>query len=110
MRIRWRLRPPSRGIMPVSLRFAVFAFGSRTSRSGRPLFAALVFSLAGLTAPAYAQSSPALLATRAELTAAATRAEDAATTGEPAQRAKNAMTAAAIRQRLRDGDLQVGDR
>jgi protein involved in polysaccharide export with SLBB domain len=31
-------------------------------------------------------------------------------TGDPAQRAQNAALAAAIRQRLRDGDLQVGDR
>ncbi|MDB4870281.1 MAG: hypothetical protein JWL97_1285 [Gemmatimonadales bacterium] len=56
------------------------------------------------------QSPAGLLSSRAELTAAATDAEVAATTGDPARRAENAMRAAAIRQRLRDGDLQVGDR
>jgi SLBB domain len=56
------------------------------------------------------QSSAGLLSTRTELTAAAAEAEIAATTGDPAKRAENAMLAAAIRQRLRDGDLQVGDR
>src|SRR6185312_2086662 len=50
------------------------------------------------------------LVTRAELTATATRAEAAAISGDPAQRAENAMIAAAIRQRLHDGDFQVGDR
>jgi protein involved in polysaccharide export with SLBB domain len=34
----------------------------------------------------------------------------AATTGDPAKRAQSAAIAAAIHQRLRDGDLQVGDR
>ena len=56
------------------------------------------------------QPSSGLLSSRAELTAAATEAEVAATNGDPAKRAENAMLAAAIRQRLRDGDLQVGDR
>lgn len=55
--------------------------------------------------------SPAgLLSSRSELTTAAAEAEAAATTGDPARRVENAMLAAAIRQRLRDGDLQVGDR
>ena len=66
------------------------------------------FTLA--TPVARAQSTPGLLVTRAELVAAATRAEAAATTGDPAQRTQNAMIAAAIRQRLHDGDLQIGDR
>lgn len=57
-----------------------------------------------------AQGSARLLASRAELTAAATAAEVAATSGDPSQRTENAVTAAAIRQRLRDGDLREGDR
>lgn len=56
------------------------------------------------------QSPAGLLSTRSELTTAAAEADVAATTGDPARRAENAMFAAAIRQRLRDGDLQVGDR
>jgi hypothetical protein len=78
---------------------------------GRRLFVtAFLSSLALMSAEGQGQSAPALLVSRAELTAAATEAEAAATTGDPAKRAQNAMTAAAIRQRLRDGDLQVGDR
>lgn len=50
------------------------------------------------------------LASRAELTATAASFESAATKGDPDKRAQNAMVAAAIRERLRDGDFQVGDR
>jgi protein involved in polysaccharide export with SLBB domain len=96
--------------MRIFLRFPAFAFMCLSSQTGRLRLAAFLCSFAGLMTPAYAQSTAAVLATRAELTAAATRAEGAATTGDPAQRTKNAMVAAAIRQRLRDGDLQVGDR
>jgi hypothetical protein len=56
------------------------------------------------------QSTNALLASRAELVATATRFETAATTGDPDKRAQSAMAAAAVRERLRDGDFQVGDR
>jgi hypothetical protein len=75
------------------------------------LIAALLISLTCL-APATQAQAPAagLLVSRAELTATASAAEAAATTGDPATRTQNALTAAAIRQRLRDGDLQVGDR
>jgi protein involved in polysaccharide export with SLBB domain len=66
--------------------------------------------VATLSTVGQAQSGPALLATRAELSAAASQAEIAATSGEPARRAQSAMFAAAIRERLRDGDFQVGDR
>ena len=72
--------------------------------------AMLLSSLAATEAGGQARSAPELLVSRADLTAAATRAEVAAAKGDPAQRAENALTAAAIRQRLRDGDLQVGDR
>jgi protein involved in polysaccharide export with SLBB domain len=51
-----------------------------------------------------------LLSSRGDLTTAAAEAELAATTGDHARRTENAMLAAAIRQRLRDGDLHVGDR
>lgn len=60
----------------------------------------------------FAQGQPAsgLLISRAELAVAAEHAELAATQGDLREREKNAMLAAAIRQRLRDGDFQVGDR
>jgi protein involved in polysaccharide export with SLBB domain len=51
-----------------------------------------------------------LLSSRRDLTNAAAEAEAAAISGAGANRTENAMLAAAIRQRLRDGDLQVGDR
>jgi len=57
-----------------------------------------------------AQARSGVLTTRAELTSAAERAEQAATIGDADSRAQNAMLAASIRQRLRDGDFQVGDR
>ena len=69
-----------------------------------------ILMLAGGSVVSSAQSSANLLASRSDLATAAANAEQAATSGEPAQRAQSAMTAAAIRQRLRDGDLQVGDR
>jgi hypothetical protein len=78
---------------------------------GRLLIAALLSSFTCLAPASQAQTPAAgLLVSRAELTAAASAAEAAATTGDPATRTQNALTAAAIRQRLRDGDLQVGDR
>src|SRR4051812_15538742 len=57
-----------------------------------------------------AQAASAALASRADLTAAATRAEAAAGSGDAARRAQSAMVAASIRRRLNEGDLQVGDR
>jgi protein involved in polysaccharide export with SLBB domain len=50
------------------------------------------------------------LSSRDELTAAASEAETRASTGDPSYRSESALIAAAYRQRLRDGDLQVGDR
>jgi len=64
-------------------------------------FGPLLMTLA-LASVADAQSAPGLLTSRAELTAAATPGGD--------NLGNNAMHTAAIRQRLRDGDFQVGDR
>jgi hypothetical protein len=72
--------------------------------------AGLLISLVSLSTDLQAQSASGPLVSRADLEAAAARAEAGATTGDPAQRAEAAMIAAAIRQRLRDGDLRVGDR
>lgn len=55
-------------------------------------------------------ASSGVLVSRAELTAAAAQADIAAGKGDPAARSRSAILAAAIRQRLRDGDFQVGDR
>jgi len=77
----------------------------RASIAGRALVAvvAIMTFLASISTETGAQSAPGLLVSRAVLTAAATQAEVAATTGDPAKRAQNARLAAAIRQRLRDG-------
>jgi protein involved in polysaccharide export with SLBB domain len=96
--------------MRLPSRFPNFASTSLRSASGWLVVAVFLTFLASISAETGAQSAPGLLVSRAELTAAATQAEAAATTGDPAKRAQNARLAAAIRQRLRDGDLQVGDR
>jgi len=84
---------------------------STSSRSVSGLVVSLfVTLLASISSQSLAQSVPGPLLSRAELTAAANRAEVAAVTGDPSKRTENAMLAAAIRQRLTDGDLQVGDR
>lgn len=70
------------------------------------LLAALVLNGEG----AQAQGGPGQLVSRAELIAAATQADSAASSGDQGSRVRNAMLAAAIRQRLRHGDFQVGDR
>jgi protein involved in polysaccharide export with SLBB domain len=77
---------------------------------GRLIIAVLFSSLTWLAPATHAQAASGLLMSRAELTTAASVAEAAATTGDPAARAQNALAAAAIRERLRDGDLHVGDR
>src|SRR2546423_14697478 len=72
---------------------------------------AALLSLPTLNAECQTSASGAgLLASRGDLVAAATDAEVAARTGDPAKRAESAMLARAIRQRLQGGDLQVGDR
>jgi protein involved in polysaccharide export with SLBB domain len=91
----------------------------RLARFVTPLFRSATLSIAltvlliGFHAPdakCQTQSRGGLLSSRGELTAAVTEAEAAAGTGDRARRADNAMHAAAIRERLRDGDLHVGDR
>jgi len=57
-----------------------------------------------------AQSAPGLLVSRAELTAIAARADSLAVKGDESARVRNALLAASVHQRLRDGDFQVGDR
>ena len=74
------------------------------------VIAALAISLFSSTTSAHAQARPGLLASRAELSAAVSRIEGSAEKGDASTRAQNAMVAASIRERLRDGDFQVGDR
>lgn len=59
---------------------------------------------------AQTKSAPALLMSRAELTSAAERADMASSGGDASARMRSSMVAASIRQRLRDGDFQIGDR
>jgi SLBB domain len=96
--------------MRIPSRFPSFSSTSLRSARSWLVVTVILTCLATISAESQAQSAPGLLVSRAELTAAATQAEASATTGDPAKRAQNAMSAAAIRQRLRDGDLQVGDR
>jgi protein involved in polysaccharide export with SLBB domain len=63
-----------------------------------------------LPSAASAQSPASLLTSRTELSVAAEQAELAAASGDGGARTRNAMLAASIRQRLRDGDFQPGDR
>ena len=81
--------------------------------SSSMLAGAILFVIGALAATAEAvrcQESQGVLTSRSELTAARQRAENAAQTGTAADRTRNAMLAAAIRQRLQNGDFQVGDR
>jgi protein involved in polysaccharide export with SLBB domain len=78
--------------------------------SGWLVVTVLAALLASISSESRAQSAAGSLLSRAELTAAANRAEVASATGDPAMRTENAMLAAAIRKRLVDGDLHVGDR
>lgn len=96
--------------MLLSSRLPVLASTSLRAAARGFVTAMLLSSLASVKAGGQARSAPELLVSRADLTAAATQADVAAATGDPAKRAENALTAAAIRERLRDGDLQVGDR
>src|SRR2546430_6051229 len=59
---------------------------------------------------AQARQPAGLLMSRPELAAAAEKAEIASKGGDVSMRSRNMMIAASIRQRLRDGDFQVGDR
>jgi protein involved in polysaccharide export with SLBB domain len=78
--------------------------------SFRVIVFALVCAFSAAVAPAHGQAASESLTTRVQLSALAAHAETAALSGEPEQRAQNALVAASLRQRLRDGDLQVGDR
>ena len=76
-------------------------------------FCVAIIGVAALTlagAQAGAQSAPSLLVSREELMSIAARSESLAVVGDEASRTRNAMLAASINRRLRDGDLQVGDR
>jgi hypothetical protein len=82
--------------------------GGRTRRRCVAIMGVAALTFAG--AQAGAQSAQSLLVSRAELTSIGARAESLAGVGDEASRARNALLAASINQRLRDGDLQVGDR
>ena len=69
----------------------------------------IVAALACTVGEARAQVTPGLLVSRAELTRLATQADSFAS-GDDGGRSRNAMFAASVRQRLRDGDFQIGDR
>jgi protein involved in polysaccharide export with SLBB domain len=85
---------------------------SRPIRSAIVSLALPVFLIGfhAMEAKCQTQYRAGLLLSRGDLSSAATEAEVAATTGDPGRRAENAIVAAAIRQRLRDGDFHVGDR
>ena len=75
-------------------------------------FSILATAIGALALPSAAASgqSASSLTSRAELTAAAEQAELAAASGNGGARTRNALLAASIRQRLRDGDFQPGER
>lgn len=70
----------------------------------------LVGAVAATPRGAAGQETQGVLTSRSELTAAAQRAESAVRTSTSTARTTNAMLAAALRQRLQNGDFQVGDR
>lgn len=86
------------------------SMASHSRSASRWLTVTMFVTLSPMIAAGQASSAPGPLASRSQLTIAASEAEAAATKGDPAQRAANAMRAADLRQRLRDGDFQVGDR
>jgi len=96
--------------MRISLRVVRFTSTPLRSVARWLAVTACLIGLSGMKAECQSRQAFGPLSSRAELTAAVTEAEVAATKGDPAKRTENAMLAAAIRQRLRDGDLQVGDR
>jgi protein involved in polysaccharide export with SLBB domain len=89
-------------ILPDSHRVAIVP--ARRRRGGvirfTILLTACVTAVASMPQTASTQTVTGVLTSRAELSAAATQAEQS----------RNPLQAAAIRQRLRDGDFQVGDR
>jgi protein involved in polysaccharide export with SLBB domain len=97
-------------IMPDAMRLARFVSPPFRSATLSLALAVFLIGFQAIEAKCQTQSRTGLLSSREDLTIAATEAEVAAITGDPARRAENAMRAAAIRQRLNNGDLQVGDR
>jgi protein involved in polysaccharide export with SLBB domain len=101
--------------MPTSsIQIQSAATGARPRLQSRgfrlPILISACFALASVPGTSVGQSTASSLTSRAELTAAAANAELAAATGNGGDRTRNAMQAAAIRQRLLDGDFQVGER
>lgn len=82
------------------------------SDAGRRLrtTAMIVAALAWSAGEMRAQAATGLLMSRADLTALAVRADSEARASAEGERGRSTMLAASIRQRLRDGDFQVGDR
>jgi protein involved in polysaccharide export with SLBB domain len=73
--------------------------------------AIVLLSMFALWSPtSTAQSVAGNLATRDQLIAFAEKAESLAISGNREERTRSALLAASLRQRLRDGDIQVGDR
>jgi len=85
---------------------------SLSVRSNKPRLSigAILLSVMCASSAATAQSAPGLMSSRASLTDALASYEVAAAKGDVSTRAHNAMMASAIRQRLRDGDMKIGDR
>lgn len=96
--------------MRASLQLPSFAAVAMRATLVRTAGIVICASFGFTTAQCQTQSHAGLLSTRAELLSAASAADIAAAKGDAATRTQNAMLAAAIRTRLREGDLQVGDR
>jgi hypothetical protein len=77
---------------------------------GRAVIVMALAAFAAAPAQLWSQAQPTVLSSRSELIAAAEQAELAANTGSNAVRTKNKLIAAGIRQRLLNGDFQIGDR
>jgi protein involved in polysaccharide export with SLBB domain len=108
--LRHRASSTSRALIARTMRAwspsRVFASAGLRSMTTTERFAIQLIACCTLAAVAGAQSAPGLLTSRAELTAAEKSASQSRS-GDPR---KNALLAAAIRQRLSDGDFHVGDR
>lgn len=77
---------------------------------GRAVIVIALAALAAAPRQLQSQAQSTVLMSRSELVAAAEQAELAANTGSDVARTKNKLIAAGIRQRLLNGDFQVGDR
>jgi len=116
---------PNRGPVPGTSTARASTTPKRFSREHRPLgeapqllrsclrlmtVLAASSQLVATVADAQARATPGPLTSRDELTTAAERAEIAAHVGDASARARNSSLAYSIRQRLRNGDFQPGDR